>query len=150
MIRRHRKRIESWRGSRWWSLVHVNLETLRGTDRIACVDCAWMRWKMKFGWFEWLKVTSKRKMILIYHIILLIYILQWKWSFFLSFFMSSRYLLYFIGYTAMKWNLSRSFVEVYFLYSLYVSFFYQMILKIKFYVKVYRVYLEEIRNDLVN
>lgn len=51
----------------------------------------------------------------------------------------------------MKWNLSRSFVEVYFFYTHYMFlFFIKLILKIKFYVKVYRVYLEEIRNDLVN
>lgn len=149
MIRRHRKRIESWRGSRWWSSVHVNLETLRGTDRIACRLCVdavkneiWMIRMVKSY------VETKDDSNLSYHFIDIYFAVKMK--FFLSFFMSSRYLLYFIGYTAMKWNLSRSFVEVLFLYSLYVSFFYQMILKIKFYVKVYRVYLEEIRNDLVN
>lgn len=99
------ERESSWRESRWWSSVHVDLETLRGTDRIVCVDCAWMRWKMKFGWFRVVISYIERKMILIYRMILLIYILQWRWSFFLSFFISSRYLLYFIGYIVMKWNL---------------------------------------------
>lgn len=76
------ERESSWWRSRWWLSVHIDIETLRGTDRIVCVDCARMRWKMKFRWFQMVISYIERKMILIYRIILLIYILQWKWSFF--------------------------------------------------------------------